>query len=182
MRTELSNNFVKIRRYCVDDAPLLFEAACESVNEMFAWSSWCHPNYTIEESQSFISCTEAAWNQKTRFGFAVFDTSSSLFLGGVGLNSINRKNNFANLGYWVRTGQTKRGIATAAVLLAAEFGFNDLGLNRIEILTAMGNVASQRVAEKAGAKKEGILRRRILLHNRPQDAIMYSLIAPDREL
>lgn len=178
----MSNNFVKIRRYCADDAPLLFEAARESINEMFAWSSWCHPNYTIEESQAFILSSQAAWNQKTTFGFAVFDTNSRLFFGGVGLNSINRKNNFANLGYWVRSSQTRRGIATAAVLLAAEFGFNDLGLNRIEILTAMENVASQRVAEKAGAEKEGILRRRILLHNRPQDAIMYSLIAPDKEI
>ncbi len=173
---------MKIRRYCADDIPLLFEAARESVNDMFAWVSWCHSNYTIEESQSFISSIEAAWNQKTTFGFAVFDASNSLFLGGVGLNSLNRKNNFANLGYWVRSSQTKRGIATAATELAVEFGFKDIGLNRIEILTAVGNVASQRVAEKAGAKKEGVLRSRILLHNRPLDAVLYSLIPADKNI
>lgn len=182
MRTELSNGVVKIRRYCADDIALLFEAARESVNELFAWLSWCHPNYTIEESQSFILSSETAWNQKTAFGFAVFDTNSNLFLGGVGLNSFNRKNNFANLGYWVRSGQTGRGVATSAAILAAEFGFEDLGLNRIEILTAIENAASQRVAEKAGAKKEGILRSRILLHDRPLDAIMYSLIAAGKNI
>ncbi len=182
MRTELSNDVVKIRRYCADDIPLLFEAARESTDEMLAWLSWCHPNYTVEESRSFVLSSETTWDEKTRFAFAVLDVNSGLFLGGVGLNSINRKNNFANLGYWVRSSQTGRGVATAATLLAAKFGFEDLGLNRIEILTAVGNAASQRVAEKAGAKKEGILRSRIVLHDRPQDAVMYSLIADDKNI
>ncbi len=180
MRTELSNDVVKIRRYCADDVPLLFEAARESTNEMLAWLSWCHPNYTVEESRSFVLSAETAWNQKTGFGFAVFDVGSNLFLGGVGLNQINRKHNFANLGYWVRSSQTGRGVATAATLLAAEFGFEDLGLNRIEILTAIGNAASGRVAEKVGAKKEGILRSRLLLHDCPHDVVMYSLIVADK--
>ncbi len=182
MRTELSNNVVKIRRYCADDIPSLFEAARESTNEMLAWLSWCHPNYTVEESRSFVLSSETAWNEKTRFAFAVLDVNSGLFLGGVGLNSLNRKDNFANLGYWVRSSQTGRGVATAATLLAAEFGFEDLGLNRIEILTAIGNVASRRVAEKAGAKQEGILRNRLLFHNRPQHAVMYSLIVADNNI
>ncbi len=82
----------------------------------------------------------------------------------------------------MRSSQIGRGVATAATLLAAEFGFEDLGLNRIEILTAIGNVASGRVAEKAGAKKEGILRSRLLLHNCPQDAVMYSLIVADKNI
>lgn len=82
----------------------------------------------------------------------------------------------------MRSRETGRGIATAATLLAAQFGFEDLRLNRIEILTAIENSASQRVAEKAGAKKEGILRNRILLHDRPLDAVMYSLIVADRNL
>lgn len=176
MRTELSNNVVKIRRYCADDIPLLFEAAKESTAEMLVWLSWCHPNYSLEESKSFILSSEEAWNQKTRFAFAVFDAGSGLFLGGVGLNQFNHNHNFANLGYWVRSGQTRRGFATAAVLLATQFGFEDLGLYRIEILTATANTASQRVAEKAGAKREGVLRNRLLLHNRPHDAVMYSLI------
>ncbi len=182
VRTELSNNAVKIRRYCADDIPLLFEAARESTSEMLDWLSWCHPNYTVEESRSFVLSCEIAWSQKTRFAFAVFDASSDLFLGGVGLNQFNRKHNFANLGYWVRSSQTRRGVATAATLLAAQFGFEDLGLYRIEILTAVANAASQRVAAKAGAKREGILRNRLLLHNRPHDAVMYSLVSDKKNI
>ena len=64
---------------------------------------------------------------------------------------------FANLGYWVRSSRAGRGVATTATLLTARFGLQTLALQRIEILAAVGNRASQRVAEKAGAKKEGVL-------------------------
>ena len=52
-------------------------------------------------------------------------------------------------------------------------------LNRLEILTALGNVASQRVAEKAGATREGVLRSRLVERDRVVDATMFSLTARD---
>ena len=55
------------------------------------------------------------------------------------------------------TGQTGQGIATAAVRLIARFGFEDLGLQRLELLVAADNLASRRVAEKVGARFEGVL-------------------------
>jgi RimJ/RimL family protein N-acetyltransferase len=73
-------------------------------------------------------------------------------------------------------------VATVAALLAASFGFTKLALQRIEIVAAVGNVASQRVAERAGAKREGVLRNRLLLHGRAVDAVMYSLIPADLQL
>jgi ribosomal-protein-serine acetyltransferase len=182
MRSELTNGAIKIRRYRPEDAVLLFKAARESVNEMFPFVPWCHANYAVSESESFISSSQTAWEEGSNFNFAVFDCKSDLFLGGVGLSRINRKNNFANLGYWVRSSQTKRGIATGAAILAAEFGLKDLGLTRIEIIMAVENVASRKVAEKMGAKREGVLRNRLILHDRLHDALMYSLIPADRSI
>ena len=101
MRTELSDDAVRIRRYCAEDIPLLFEAARESVNEMFAWMPWCHQNYSLEESAAFVLSREAAWNQKAEFDFAILDVKTNRLLGGVSLNQFNREHDFANLGYWV---------------------------------------------------------------------------------
>jgi RimJ/RimL family protein N-acetyltransferase len=182
MRTELSDDAVRIRRYCAEDIPLLFEAARESVNEMFAWMPWCHQNYSLEESAAFVLSREAAWNQKAECDFAILDVKTNRLLGGVGLNQFNRDHDFANLGYWVRSSSTGRGVATAAVLLAARLGFEDSGLHRIEIVAAVGNIASQKVAEKAKARREGVLRNRLLLHNRPHDAVMYSLVMADMNI
>ncbi len=79
----------------------------------------------------------------------------------------------------MRTSKTKLGVATSATLLLARFGFDDLKLNRIEIVVAKGNKPSQRVAERVGAFREGILRKRLVVRDRVYDAIMYSLIPGD---
>lgn len=71
------------------------------------------------------------------------------------------------------------GIATAIVPMLARFGFEQLNLNRIEIVAAEGNLPSQRVAEKAGAFREGLLRYRLFVHGKSLDAFMFSLVPSD---
>src|SRR5262245_32789118 len=105
-----------------------------------------------------------------------------MFVGGAGLKCIHRVHQFANLGYWVRTSATGRGLATRATRLAARFGFEQLGLHRIEIVVAVDNLASQRVAERAGAVREGVARKRLLIRGESHDAVMYSLVAQDMKL
>ena len=81
--------------------------------------------------------------------------------------------------YWVRTRHIGRGIAPAAVKLLARFAFDQLSLNRVEIVVALENAKSRRVAEKVGARQEGILRKRIAVRGTVHDAVMYSLVAED---
>jgi RimJ/RimL family protein N-acetyltransferase len=70
-------------------------------------------------------------------------------------------------------------VATAATLLIATFALKDLGLNRLEFLVPAGNLASQRVAQKVAAKFEGVLRNRLMLGGKTQDAVVYSLVVED---
>lgn len=63
--------------------------------------------------------------------------------------------------------------------LMARFAFEQIGLHRVEILAAIPNVASQRVAEKTGAVREGVLRNRLLIGGVSQDAVLFSLIPRD---
>lgn len=179
MEAELTDGSILIRTYRDTDAPLLCEAVRESIPEVSKWLPWCHENYSIAESREFISARELASQGDEWYSFGVFDTASERLLGGVGLNFINRVHQIANLGYWVRSSATQRGVATAATRLAARFGFEQLGLHRIEILAAVDNLASQRVAEKVGARREGVLRKRLLINGKSQNAVMYSLVAED---
>ena len=171
---------VLIRPYQPDDVPLLYEAVRESINEVAPWLPWCHPDYALEESRGWIETRAEARAQGTEYDFAMIDTARGRLLGGCGINALNRANRFANLGYWVRTSRTRRGVATAAARCLAAFGFRELGLIRIEIVIATANTASQRVAEKLGATREGVLRNRILVRDRVHDAVMFSLIPSDR--
>jgi RimJ/RimL family protein N-acetyltransferase len=67
------------------------------------------------------------------------------------------------------------------VRLVARFAFDTLQLSRLEIFARPENVASRRVAEKAGAKFEAIARNRMVQHGRAYDAALYSLIPADVE-
>jgi ribosomal-protein-serine acetyltransferase len=164
------------RPYDEGDVNALYEAVRESIDEVSPWLGWCHRDYSIEESREFICSRQLASQGDEWYSFGIFDVASRRFLGGVGLNFINRVHQLANLGYWVRTSASGRGVATAATKLAARFGFEQLGLHRIEIVAAVDNVASQRVAEKAGAVREGVLRNRLLIRGEPRDAVMFSLV------
>ncbi|HUL51166.1 MAG TPA: GNAT family protein, partial [Candidatus Nitrosotalea sp.] len=120
------------------------------------------------------------WRQGEAFNFGIFDRREDRFLGSIWLSQINQKHHYANVGYWVRTRSTGRGIATAAVKLILQFGFEEAGMNRLEILAAVGNKASRAVARKIGAKPEGVLRHRLQLQNRFHDAVMFSVLKKDR--
>jgi len=177
--TLISNDHVTLRRYQPDDAELLFEAATESSTEVYPFLEWCHPDYQIEESHNWIALVYQKWMKGEWFDFAILDTNTHRFLGGCGLNDIRLPQYTANLGYWVRSSATRRGIATEATRLLAKFGFEHLGLQRVEIVVAEENLASARVAENCGAIREGTLRNRLFLHGANTDASLYSLIPSD---
>jgi ribosomal-protein-serine acetyltransferase len=179
MKEEFSDGVVSIRRYRLDDVDAVFQAARESKNELSPWMPWCGPEYAVEDSKAFVSTRDFEWAKGSEFDFAIWDARSGGYLGGVGLNAVNQKDHFANLGYWVRSSRTGQGIAPAGARLVAKFGFEELKFARLEIVAAVGNQRSQRVAEKIGATREGVLRNRLTLGGKQVDAVMYSLIPED---
>jgi ribosomal-protein-serine acetyltransferase len=179
MKLEFIEGPLLIRPYREGDASALYEAVRESIPEVSVWLPWCHENYSIDESREFIGSREISSQGAEWYSFGIFETDGGRFLGGVGLNFINRVHQMANLGYWVRTSAAGRGVATAATRLAAKFGFEQLGLHRIEIVAAVDNVPSQRVAEKADARREGVLRNRLLIRGESVDAVLFSLVPED---
>ena len=180
MREEIKGEKIILRKYESDFAPLLFEAAYESRGGEFSrWMSWCHENYTIEESENFVKKSIENWKNQKEYDFAIFDSQDSKFVGGVSFNLLNRERGSANLGYWVRTSRQNRGIANAAAILLSKAGFEDLNLNRIEIAVAVENYPSQKAAEKAGATREGVLRQLLSIGGKPHDAVMFSYIRKD---
>lgn len=163
-----------IRLYQQDDAEHLHAAARESVAEVSPWMGWCHPQYSLDEAREWITAQRELAKQGLEFQFAIW--REGRYLGGCGINQINRANRFANLGYWVRASEMGRGVGPAAVRLAAEYAFRETDIIRLEIVCAVGNVRSQRVAEKSGAVREGVLRNRLFLPSGSSDAVMFSLV------
>jgi ribosomal-protein-serine acetyltransferase len=169
----------RIRTYQPDDAERLYEAARESVEDVFPWLPWCHPGYSMAEAIEWVGSRAPLASQGLEYSFAIVGPDGR-FLGGCGINQINRFHRFGNLGYWVRSTESGHGIASAAARQVADFAFDRTELGRLEIVCAVGNVRSQRAAERAGAQREGILRRRLLLRGVAIDAVMYSIVRETR--
>lgn len=177
-KVELTDGSILLRPYQIRDVERMYEAARESMPELSVWMEWCHPDYSIEESREWVAKQDEAWERGIAYNFSMVDLRDGSYAGGCGINDI-AKGRVANLGYWVRTSRTKRGAATAATKLLARFGFDELKLIRIEIRVASPNLASQRVAEKSGAQREGILRNRMSVRDKVYDEVMFSLIPAD---
>jgi ribosomal-protein-serine acetyltransferase len=166
-----------IRPYDLADALPQHEAAIESLREMYPWMPWCTPEHTVDHSRTWIQTQIEARARGEVYEFAIVDGST--YLGGCGLNQIDTATQRANLGYWVRTSAMGRGVTPEAVRQLAEFAFRETNLVRLEIVIAVGNVRSERVAEKIGAHREGVLRSRLILYGKVYDAVMYSLVRGD---
>ncbi len=173
---EMDDGVVMLRPPTEGDIDEIFAAVRESLAEVMPWMAWCHPDYQPVETAEWVRSTQQAWANDTEYPFSIVDCASGAMLGTCGLNAIDRLNRWANLGYWVRTSATGRGVATRAATLAAGFAFRELGLDRIEILVASENAASRRVAGNLGAVREGVLRRRLRVGDISYDAVVFSLI------
>ena len=179
MDVKLGDNRLLLRPFRLQDADELFVAARESIAEVGHWLPWCHENYTREESSTWIEARAQAWRDGVEYSFAVIDSVGGRFVGGCGLNQFDYDRQRANLGYWVRTSATCTGHGTAAARLLARWGAEVLHLERMEIIAAVGNIASQRVAVKLGAMREGIARSRIRIRGVQYNAVVFSLVRSD---
>ncbi len=120
------------------------------------------------------------WASSTDAEFVIADAAQAEPLGVVSLRIAERDPGLAAVGYWLRPEARGRGAATVAVQLIALWAFNELGVQRLELTTAPENAASQRVAERAGFSREGVLRGLVATKdNGRRDSVMFSLLPAD---
>jgi RimJ/RimL family protein N-acetyltransferase len=120
------------------------------------------------------------WASSRDVEFVIADAAHAEPLGVVSLRIAERDPGLAAVGYWLRPEARSRGAATVAVQLIALWAFNELGVQRLELTTAPENVASQRVAERAGFSREGVLRGLVATKdNGRRDSVMFSLLPAD---
>lgn len=171
--TTLTDGTIILRPPVAADAPAVAEAARESFAELEPWMPWANADYGPDDAMFWIS------NPAEKQSFLILDGAERI-VGTCGLNGFDELHRRANLGYWVRSSATGRGIATAATKLVAAFGIAELGLQRLEIVMATGNLASRRVAERAGAAYEGVLVARLRQHDTVHDAHSFSITSVEQ--
>lgn len=128
-------------------------------------------------AEEWIGGHESAFQQGSRMVFAITLKSGEL-VGAIGM-SINEKHRRGEPGYWIGKAFWNNGYCTEAVQEVVRYGFEELGLNRIEARHMTKNPASGRVMAKAGMKLEGTLRQHVLRWDSFEDLVIYGILASD---
>ncbi|MDF5704976.1 GNAT family N-acetyltransferase [Aeromonas hydrophila subsp. hydrophila] len=176
----LANATLVIRPFEPGDADEFVRAAHESIETVGKWMSWCSPSFSRESALEWFANCDQERAAGRAFDMSIFCATTGQLLGGAGINQLSPHHRFGNIGYWVRQSRQGCGIARQAVTLLRDFGFQQLGLFRLEIVMGVGNSASEAVAIAAGATFECRARNRIFLHGQPIDGHIYSLVPTKR--
>jgi len=165
---ELRDGDIQLRPWTLDDVPAIV-AACNDP-EIQHWIPTVPTPYTEEDARAFIQGDVMGIGTQQ---FAVILAGRVVGSIGMGVNNSHT----AHIGYWCASEARGRGVTTRALRLLCKHALEDLRLQRLELITDPDNHASQRVAEKVGFQREGVLRSH-LPHpdGRRRDSVMFSLL------
>lgn len=151
--TTLSTDRLILRPPEAADADAALAAVDEEVRRWMAWSV----EYTRDKALHW--CAREAFRDRRREAvFVIVPRETGLFAGVVGIGRADWDIGVAEAGYWIGPAARRRGYVAEALRAVAAHAFG-LGLYRLEVLAATGNIASQRVAQRAGFTCEGVLRK-----------------------
>jgi [ribosomal protein S5]-alanine N-acetyltransferase len=116
------------------------------------------------------------WREGTVASFAICDPTGRC-VGGAALEAgpVRR----VDAGYWLLPEARGKGLATRTLARLSRWALVDLGFERVQLWTEPDNVPSQRVANRCGFQREGVLRSYSEINGRRCDAVIYSLIRSD---
>ncbi len=136
-----------------------------------------HP-YPHGVAAAWILTHAPAWENGTAATFAVVENGTGRFIGVASL-MINREHRRAELGYWIALDRWNRGYATESNQRLIDFGFQELGLHRIEARHFLRNPASGKDMLKLGMQHEGVERDWAVKGDRFESLAVYSILEPE---
>jgi RimJ/RimL family protein N-acetyltransferase len=171
---ELLEGDLILRPWAEDDVAWLVDACNDP--EITRWIPVIPSPYTEADARAFIGGESHSSYDYSVPEHSLAITVDGALAGAIGM-TVNSMNYRGRIGYWVAASSRGTGVCTRALRLLSRWALDDLELRRLELITDPDNVPSQRVAEKVGYVREGVMRSH-LLHpdGRLRDSVMFSLL------
>jgi RimJ/RimL family protein N-acetyltransferase len=157
-------------------------AALDGDPEIAHWMHQIPQPYTEADGRGYVSASATAWRAGAGATFAVRGESGRI-VGSLGMRVIDAEDDVVEVGYWTAASGRGRGLTTRALVLVSRWLLDEVGAARIQLRADVANVGSQRVAEKAGFVREGVLRSSGVNPRlgRRVDYVMFSLLPGELE-
>ena len=138
-----------LRRFVRRDASTLDDAIRASLADLNQWLPWARMDYTAGDTTAFIRESIQAWKEDRAWDYSVrLKFNPDRHVGNVSLWTVSKLGKIAEIGYWVRSDETSKGICTEAVDALLEEAYTSLSYHKVVLRIAVGNERSDRVAEK----------------------------------
>jgi RimJ/RimL family protein N-acetyltransferase len=174
----LSAGSIVLRRPAGNDVSWIAEACSD--RELSRYVPGIPHPYSQADARAFLEGAAQGWADGS--GAAVFVIALASTSAGLGMLALQFRAEdpaLAGVGYWLCRHARGQGAATIAVRLASGWAFGELGVERLNLTTAPENVPSQRVAERSGFTREGLLRAWMPTPRGRRDSLMFSLLSSD---
>ncbi|HHU27993.1 TPA: GNAT family N-acetyltransferase [bacterium] len=176
MFEELETRRLILRKVSKKDINDIYEyGSDEKVAKYVSWSTY----NSIQDAQSFINHVLIKYETDNPYIWAIEDKKNKKMIGTIDFVTINKKENYGEIGYVLNRNYWNQGIMSEALNVIIDFGFNKLNLNKIRARCVKENIASSKVLEKAGMKFNCIKRDHIEKDGIYYDLIYYSLLISD---
>jgi RimJ/RimL family protein N-acetyltransferase len=176
--TAVVESDVTLRPWSEDDVDALVSRINDA--DIAAFLDLIPQPYTRADARDWLAMSAEGWRNGTSATFAIHADGIEGAVGGIGVRFLSDLDEGgAEVGYWVAADARGRGIATRATCVAARWAFGAVSeLARLQLRADVENAASNRVAEKAGFTREGVLRaqRYNARLGRRVDFVMWSLL------
>jgi ribosomal-protein-serine acetyltransferase len=138
------------------------------------WMKWLDKVESVSDSVDNIITNLEDWELKTDLHLGIF--TDGVMVGMISLHNINYLNHTGYIGYWLDEDNEGKGIITDCVRTMIEYGYTELGLNRIEIRAGVNNTRSRAVPERLGFTQEGMIRQAEYVNGAFIDLAIYSML------
>ena len=152
----LQTDRLLIRPSDPDSAEAVNTAIRESYAELHTWMPWADHLPDVAETREHLVGTRERYLIGADCGLGLWLKDGGVYVGGSGLHPRPADPASREVGYWIHSNYTGRGLATEAVRAIVAEGFR-LGLLAVQLKASERNLASLRVAERAGFTREAIL-------------------------
>ncbi len=170
---------VSLRMLNEDDAEEFYNLTISSKTYLKEWLGWLEYIESVEDTKANIRARLKGFAENGGYPKSFGIIYKGDIAGTIGFNDINKTNKIGIVGYWLGENFQGKGIMTKAFKTLIDYGFKELGLNRIEVSVAVENKKSRALPEQFGFIKEGKLRQAEWLYDHYVDHYIYGLLAEE---
>lgn len=162
------------------DGPELWDVVEASRPELGRWLPWVPFNNSPDASQRYAEACASDWDNARALRFGIRAIPTGELIGIVSLDSLLHVHRCCDLGYWLATRLTGRGLMTEAARICVRFAFAQVGLHRVRCAAGTDNHRSLAVISRLGFRFEGIARETEYVDSRWVDHAVFAALESDK--